>query len=119
VCLNRITLRSWPNSGFHHLPFSQNQHSRFVETFKRQFAAQEVESLQQRTSPASTQTGRPQCECLVALEHGTSGDDGTSDVLEEAGVGGGAVLGCIDIRLPSSATGLPTAGVPEEDPQVG
>eukprot|EP00878_Enallax_costatus_P043463 GHUV01051456.1.p1 GENE.GHUV01051456.1~~GHUV01051456.1.p1 ORF type:complete len:237 (+),score=48.58 GHUV01051456.1:625-1335(+) len=43
-----------------------DDHSRFAHSFKKQFAAQEVESLRQRTTPASS-SGRAQlCECLVS-----------------------------------------------------
>ncbi|KAF6264824.1 hypothetical protein COO60DRAFT_1482715 [Scenedesmus sp. NREL 46B-D3] len=70
--------------------------SRFADSFKKQFAAQEVESLRQRTSASS---GRPQLSaCLVALQPGTD-----------------KVLGCIDIRLPQTATGMRVLGVPEGD----
>ncbi|GBF95797.1 hypothetical protein Rsub_08233 [Raphidocelis subcapitata] len=67
--------------------------SRFAESFKRQFASQEVDSLQQRTAPRG---GRAQqCDCLVAVD------------------AGGAVVGCIDVRVPQAATGLPASGVPQ------
>jgi len=67
--------------------------SRFAESFKRQFASQEVDSLQHRTAPRG---GRAQqCDCLVAV-------DPASD----------AVVGCIDIRVPQAATGMAASGVP-------
>lgn len=70
--------------------------SRFAESFKRQFASQEVDSLQHRTVPRN---GRAQqCDCLVALD--TSG----------------LVVGCIDIRVPQTATGMATSGVPPGEP---
>uniref|UniRef100_A0A383V7Z5 N-acetyltransferase domain-containing protein n=1 Tax=Tetradesmus obliquus TaxID=3088 RepID=A0A383V7Z5_TETOB len=70
--------------------------SRFADSFKKQFAAQEVESLRSRTSGSN---GRPQMSaCLVALQPDSS-----------------KVLGCIDIRLPQTATGTRALGVPEDD----
>jgi hypothetical protein len=43
----------------------QEDRSRFAESFKKQFAAQEVESLRQRTSGSN---GRPQLSaCLVSM----------------------------------------------------
>ncbi|KAI8472700.1 MAG: acyl-CoA N-acyltransferase [Monoraphidium minutum] len=66
--------------------------SRFAESFKRQFVAQEVDSLLQRTAPRAARA--PQCDCLVALD------------------ASGRVVGCIDVRVPAAATGMPAAGVP-------
>jgi hypothetical protein len=44
----------------------QEDRSRFAESFKKQFAAQEVESLRQRTSGSN---GRPQLSaCLVSTQ---------------------------------------------------
>jgi len=74
--------------------YYEDDRSRFVETFKRQFVAQEVESLQQRTTPQKPGKAPP-CECMVALS------------AEEQ-----EVVGCIDIRLPARATGVHPQGVP-------
>ncbi len=41
----------------------QEDRSRFVESFKKQFVAQEIESLQKRTAAGAN--GAPQAECLV------------------------------------------------------
>jgi ribosomal protein S18 acetylase RimI-like enzyme len=72
--------------------------SRFAESFKRQFASQEVDSLQHRTAPRGP--GRaPQCDCLVAVD------------------GAGLVAGCIDVRVPQAETGLPASGVPAGEPR--
>ncbi|KAL6752798.1 acyl-CoA N-acyltransferase [Haematococcus lacustris] len=81
--------------------FYEDDRSRFVSTFKRQFIAQEIESLQQRTQPSQLSTGCQTTDCLVAL---------ASDSQQ-------VVLGCIDIRLPRAATGVHPAGVPAEDHQ--
>jgi ribosomal protein S18 acetylase RimI-like enzyme len=71
--------------------------SRFAESFKRQFASQEVDSLQHRTQRRG---GRAQqCDCLVAVDPATQ-----------------AVVGCIDIRVPQSATGMAASGVPPGEP---
>mmetsp|Transcript_10438 Transcript_10438/g.22411 ORF Transcript_10438/g.22411 Transcript_10438/m.22411 type:complete len:279 (-) Transcript_10438:1086-1922(-) len=75
--------------------YYEEDRSRFVETFKRQFAAQEVESLLQRTTPQPGQTAAP-CECLVAISEGE-------------------VVGCIDIRLPAAVCGAHPQGVPKDD----
>ncbi|KAF8065765.1 mshD [Scenedesmus sp. PABB004] len=80
--------------------YHADDHSRFAASFKRQFAAQEVESLRQRTAGGA---GRPQlCDCLVAVDPGS-----------------GAVQGCIDIRLPQSATGTRTIGAAPLPPASG
>eukprot|EP00198_Chlamydomonas_reinhardtii_P009711 XP_001699048.1 predicted protein [Chlamydomonas reinhardtii] len=71
--------------------------SRFVGSLKKKFVEQEVESLQQRTYATSKQ-GTPFCECLVAVEAGSS-----------------TVLGCIDLRLPAALNGAHPAGVPAGD----
>lgn len=72
--------------------------SRFADSFKRQFASQEVDSLQHRTVPRGG--GRAQqCDCLVAVSQET-----------------GLVVGCIDIRVPQAATGLAASGVPPGEP---
>lgn len=68
-----------------------------MDTFKRKFASQEVESLQQRTTATKPDLAPP-CECLVAKE-----EDST-------------VVGCIDIRLPKQATGMHPSGVPASEP---
>ncbi|GFH30240.1 N-acetyltransferase domain-containing protein [Haematococcus lacustris] len=81
--------------------FYEDDRSRFVSTFKRQFIAQEIESLQQRTQPSQLSAGCQTTDCLVAL---------ASDSQQ-------VVLGCIDIRLPRAATGVHPAGVPAEDHQ--
>jgi ribosomal protein S18 acetylase RimI-like enzyme len=78
--------------------YHADDRSRFAESFKRQFASQEADSLQHRTAPRGGRA--PQCDCLVAVEAG----------------GGGAVVGCIDIRVPQAATGLPASGVPPGEP---
>lgn len=45
--------------------YYEDDRSRFAQSFKRQFANQEIESLQQRTRG---QNGKaPQCECLVRI----------------------------------------------------
>ena len=80
--------------------------SRFAESFKRQFAAQEVESLQHRTAPRGGRA--PQCDCLVAV-----------DASPDGGAGSGLVVGCIDIRLPQAATGAPASGVPADEQPGG
>ncbi|KAG2447633.1 hypothetical protein HYH02_007551 [Chlamydomonas schloesseri] len=77
--------------------YAENQ-SRFVGSLKKKFVEQEVESLQQRTSATSKQSGTPFCECLVAVEAGSS-----------------TVLGCIDMRLPAALSGAHPAGVPADD----
>ena len=44
---------------------AQHDRSRFAASFKKQFAAQEEESLRQRTAP-TTNAQRPQlCDCMV------------------------------------------------------
>ncbi|KAG2491136.1 hypothetical protein HYH03_010579 [Edaphochlamys debaryana] len=74
-----------------------DNHSRFVGSLKKQFVEQEAESLQLRTTATSKQ-GAPFAECLVAVEAGS-----------------GAVLGCIDLRLPRALNGVHPSGVPEGD----
>lgn len=75
-----------------------DNHSRFVGSLKKKFVEQEMDSLQQRTS-ATSRTGQPFAECLVAVDTGS-----------------GAVLGCIDLRLPKALNGSHPQGVPEDDP---
>lgn len=77
--------------------YYEDDMSRFAESYKRQFAAHETESLKSRTRPKAN--GAPVCECLVAL------DDA------------GSVVGCIDVRLPFLSTGARPSGVPESDDQ--
>jgi ribosomal protein S18 acetylase RimI-like enzyme len=94
--------------------------SRFAESFKRQFASQEADSLQHRTAPRAGRA--PQCDCLVAVEGAAGvGPDGSGDGSGDGSScsssgGGGVVLGCIDIRVPQAATGLPASGVPAGEP---
>jgi hypothetical protein len=52
---------------------SQEERSRFVGSFKKKFAAQEVESLEERTR--ALPSGAPLCECLVSAGRG----DGTGN----------------------------------------
>ncbi|GLC54226.1 hypothetical protein PLESTB_000837200 [Pleodorina starrii] len=77
--------------------YAENQ-SRFVGSLKKKFVEQEVESLQQRTTITSRQ-GKPYSECLVAVDSSS-----------------GAVLACIDMRLPASLNGTQPHGVPQDDP---
>ncbi|GLI66022.1 hypothetical protein VaNZ11_009727 [Volvox africanus] len=77
--------------------YAENQ-SRFVGSLKKKFVEQEVESLQQRTSIMSRQ-GKPYSECLVAADASS-----------------GAVLACIDMRLPAALNGTHPHGVPQDDP---
>ncbi|GFR51523.1 hypothetical protein Agub_g13939 [Astrephomene gubernaculifera] len=72
--------------------------SRFVNSLKKKFVEQEVESLQQRTTILSRH-GQPYSECLVAVERCSA-----------------AVLGCIDVRLPAALNGTHPHGVPQDDP---
>lgn len=85
--------------------YHADERSRFAESFKKQFAAQEAESLQHRTAPRNGRA--PQCDCLVAVEPSEGGGGGGT------GGTGGLVVGCIDIRVPMSATGVPPSGVPQ------
>ena len=74
----------------------ENTFSRFVESFKKQFAERELESLVGRT--ASRQAGKtPKCICMVALS--PEGDQG--------------VVGTLDLRPPAAATGVPPPSIPE------
>lgn len=76
--------------------FYENERSRFVETYRKQFAANECESLVFRTS---SRGGRPpECECMVLVDES------------------GSVQACIDIRPPKSAGGDHPKGVPLDDP---
>ncbi|EFJ52658.1 hypothetical protein VOLCADRAFT_120146 [Volvox carteri f. nagariensis] len=77
--------------------YAENQ-SRFVGSLKKKFVEQEVESLQQRTTILSRQ-GKPYSECLVAIDSAS-----------------GAVLACIDMRLPAALNGTHPHGVPQDDP---
>lgn len=83
--------------------YYEDERSRFVESFKKQFAAQEMDSLQRRTTRGINGTA-PQTECLVAMQPSSSGQQGP-------------VVGCIDIRLPFTETGVQPLGVPVEDAQ--
>ncbi|KAF5836974.1 acyl-CoA N-acyltransferase [Dunaliella salina] len=76
--------------------FYENDRSRFVESFKKKFVAQEMESLKERT--VAGPYGQL-CECLLARPE----EDGQQ------------VIGCIDIRVPRAVTGKHPAGVPAED----
>mmetsp|Transcript_26516 Transcript_26516/g.71692 ORF Transcript_26516/g.71692 Transcript_26516/m.71692 type:complete len:242 (+) Transcript_26516:76-801(+) len=76
--------------------FYENDRSRFVESFKKKFVVQEIESLKERT--VAGPFGQL-CECLLAR----SEEDGQQ------------VIGCIDIRVPRAVTGKHPAGVPVED----
>lgn len=74
---------------------------RFTESFKRQFAEQELSSLMVRTSNTLRPLGpgsRQPCLCLVAVE-AASGD----------------VVGCVDVRPPKQVTGCLPKGVPNDD----
>lgn len=77
--------------------YYEGDRSRFVQSYKRQFADQEVASLKERTA-RGVSSGAPACDCLVAID------------------AAGNVLGCIDIRLPASRTGKHPTGVPDNDP---
>ncbi|KAK9857997.1 hypothetical protein WJX84_005609, partial [Apatococcus fuscideae] len=78
--------------------YEENTFSRFVESFKKQFAERELESLVGRT--ASRQAGKtPKCICMVALS--PEGDQG--------------VVGTLDLRPPAAATGVPPPSIPEGD----
>ncbi|GAX84216.1 hypothetical protein CEUSTIGMA_g11639.t1 [Chlamydomonas eustigma] len=80
--------------------YYQDDQSRFVESLKKKFSRLESESIQMRTREEPP-LGAPQCECLVAIEGESSGS--------------AHVLGCIDIRLPKTATTRQPVGVPEND----
>lgn len=90
----------WKSATLHdnsHLyPFAlQDERSRFVDSFKRQFVDQESASLALRTAP--TPAGPPLCDCLVAIAED------------------GILVGCTDLRLPAAATGEHPVGVPAGD----
>lgn len=78
--------------------YEEQPTTRFTDTFKRQFAEQELQSLRARTGPAAPQG---QCVCLVALD--AHGD----------------VQGCVDVRPPACHSGTLPKGVTNDDAQGG
>ena len=74
----------------------ENTFSRFVESFKKQFAERELVSLLARTAVREGGPA-PRCICMVAC----SPDDDSE------------VVGTLDLRPPAAATGVPPPSVPE------
>ena len=74
----------------------ENTFSRFVESFKKQFAERELESLLARTKVRDN-SSTPRCICMVACTQ--NGDP--------------EVLGTLDLRPPAAATGVPPPSIPE------
>lgn len=81
--------------------YEEQPTTRFVDTFKRQFAEQELQSLRARTGVGRPVAQHLQCICLVALD--TQGD----------------VQGCVDVRPPACHTGVVPKGVTNDDDAGG
>lgn len=81
--------------------YEEQPTTRFVDTFKRQFAEQELQSLCARTGVGRPVAQHLQCVCLVALD--AQGD----------------VQGCVDVRPPACHTGVVPKGVTNDDSAGG
>jgi hypothetical protein len=82
--------------------YEDQQHLRYVGSFKRQFMEQEARSLRQRTKlrPGGSQ---PECVCLVCL-NGSAGSE--------------AVVGTLDAEPPASSGAAQRPHVPEARPAL-
>mmetsp|Transcript_22370 Transcript_22370/g.62020 ORF Transcript_22370/g.62020 Transcript_22370/m.62020 type:complete len:314 (+) Transcript_22370:393-1334(+) len=93
--------------------YEDHAFSRYVETFKKQFMQQELQSLKSRVTAGAS--GFPECMCFVAIESSSG---------EEEGEGHGKVVGTLDIRPPAGLVGSTNRqrnmrflnGVPAGDP---
>lgn len=81
--------------------YEEQPTTRFTDTFKRQFAEQELQSLRSRTGIGRPATPHGHCVCLVALD------------------GQGDVQGCVDIRPPACHSGVLPKGVTNDDTEGG
>lgn len=81
--------------------YEEQPTTRFTDTFKRQFAEQELQSLRSRTGIDRPVAPHAQCVCLVAL-----------DAL-------GNVQGCVDVRPPACHSGALPKGVTNDDTKGG
>lgn len=75
----------------------EQPHARYVDSFKRQFVDQYVQSLRQQTVK-KLGNALPECLCLVGVAQGSQ-----------------QVLATCDVRPPENAAGLHPKGVPHND----